>query len=53
VLVSCDGENDAARTSLCECEEGGKRASLSEAVPGEAPDSCLAAVDRCLAVLGP
>lgn len=52
VLVTCDGENDGTNTSLCDCEERGKRASLSSTVPGEAPDSCLAAADRCLAALG-
>lgn len=52
VLVTCDGENDGTNTSLCDCEERGKRASLGGTVPGEAPDSCLAAADRCLAALG-
>lgn len=51
VLVSCDAENDGTKTSLCECEERGKRASVSGAVPGEAPDACLAAADRCLVAL--
>jgi hypothetical protein len=53
VLVTCDGENDGTTTSLCECEERGKRASVSGTVPGEGPDSCLAAGDRCLVALGP
>ena len=53
VLVVCDGENDGTNTSLCECEERGKRASFSKPIPGEGPDSCLAAGDRCLAALGP
>jgi hypothetical protein len=53
VLVVCDGENDGTNTSLCECEERGKRASFSTPIPGEGPDSCLAAGDRCLAALGP
>jgi hypothetical protein len=53
VLVSCDGENDGTKTSLCSCGEGGKRASVSGTVPGEGPDSCLAAADRCLVALGP
>jgi hypothetical protein len=52
VLVTCDGENDGTNTSLCSCEERGKRASVSGTVPGEAPDSCLAAADRCLVALG-
>jgi hypothetical protein len=52
ILVTCDGENDGTTTSLCDCEERGKRASLSDTVPGEAPDSCLAAADRCLKALG-
>jgi hypothetical protein len=52
VLVTCDGENDGTNTSLCDCEERGKRASVSGTVPGEAPESCLAAADRCLAALG-
>jgi hypothetical protein len=53
VLVRCDGENDGTGTSLCDCEENGRRASVSGTVPGEAPDSCLAAAERCLAALGP
>jgi hypothetical protein len=53
VLVACDGENDGTATSLCECEEHGKRASVAGTVPGEGPDSCLAAADRCLTALGP
>jgi hypothetical protein len=52
ILVGCDGENDGTNTSLCECEERGKRASPSKPVPGEAPDSCIAAADLCLAALG-
>jgi hypothetical protein len=52
IQVTCDGENDGTKTSLCSCEERGKRASVSGTVPGEAPDSCLAAADRCLTARG-
>jgi hypothetical protein len=52
ILVTCDGENDGTGTSLCDCEENGRRASVGGAVPGEAPDSCLAAANPCLAALG-
>ncbi len=52
ILVTCDGENDGTGTSLCDCEERGKRASVNGTVPGEAPDSCIAAAGRCLLALG-
>jgi hypothetical protein len=51
ILVTCDGENDGTGTSLCDCEENGKRASVNGTVSGEAPDSCIAAAERCAAAL--
>jgi hypothetical protein len=51
IQVSCDGENDGTMTSLCDCQEGERRAAPSAPVPGEAPDSCLAGVDYCLQAL--
>jgi hypothetical protein len=53
ILVTCDGENDGTGTSLCDCEERGQRASVNGTVPGEAPDSCRAAAERCLRALPP
>ncbi len=48
VEITCDGENDGTFTSLCSCYIDGKYVGLDGLFVGEAPDSCFAAVDKCL-----
>lgn len=50
VVVACDGENDGSGASLCECTRNAAPVPLPQSVySGEAPQSCLAAAQHCVA----
>jgi hypothetical protein len=52
LTVSCDGEQDGAGTSLCDCYLDGESLRLprSDPWPGEGANTCYAAAALCLQV---